>query len=107
MTDRLNAYAPYFLSVLRIVAALLFIAHGTGKYFGFPAIGMPTPTPLSLTSLLEIVLWVRFVTSMPVPFRPGTRARNYPVSSSFRVTSFVRIRIPNPPPAQTKSAESR
>ena len=58
VTDRLNAYAPYFLSVLRIVAALLFIAHGTGKYFGFPAIGMPTPSPLSLfgfAGLIEII----------------------------------------------------
>jgi putative oxidoreductase len=58
MTARLNAYAPHFLSVLRIVAALLFIAHGTGKYFDFPALGMPTPSPFSLfgvAGLIEIV----------------------------------------------------
>ncbi len=58
MTDRLNAYAPHLLSVLRIVAALLFIAHGTGKYFDFPALGMPTPSPFSLfgvAGLIEIV----------------------------------------------------
>ena len=58
MTDRLNAHAPHFLSVLRIVAALLFIAHGTGKYFDFPALGMPTPSPFSLfgvAGLIEIV----------------------------------------------------
>jgi putative oxidoreductase len=58
VTDRLNTYAPYMLSVLRIVTALLFIAHGTGKYFGFPAIGMPSPSPLSLigvAGLIEII----------------------------------------------------
>lgn len=29
--------APYVLSILRIVAALIFIEHGTQKLFGFPA----------------------------------------------------------------------
>jgi putative oxidoreductase len=58
VTDRLNSYAPYFLSVLRIAAALLFIAHGTGKYLDFPALGMPTPSPFSLfgvAGLIEII----------------------------------------------------
>ena len=35
--DRLNAWAPLALGILRIVAALLFIEHGTQKLFGFPA----------------------------------------------------------------------
>ena len=30
-------WAPMFLSLLRIVAALIFIEHGTQKFFGFPA----------------------------------------------------------------------
>ena len=37
MFDRLSAYAPQALAVLRIVAALLFIAHGSQKLLGFPA----------------------------------------------------------------------
>ncbi len=32
-----TVWAPRALSVLRIVAALLFMEHGTGKMFGFPA----------------------------------------------------------------------
>ena len=34
LSDRL---APHLLSILRIVAALIFIEHGTQKLFGFPA----------------------------------------------------------------------
>lgn len=40
-TDR---YGPQALALLRIVAALLFIAHGTSKLFGFPPFMMgPQP----------------------------------------------------------------
>ncbi len=35
--DTLDRYSPYALAALRIVAALLFMAHGTQKLFGFPA----------------------------------------------------------------------
>lgn len=35
--ETLSRYAPQALAVLRIVAALCFIAHGTQKMFGFPA----------------------------------------------------------------------
>ena len=35
--DSLNGYSPYALAALRIVAALIFMEHGTQKLFGFPA----------------------------------------------------------------------
>ena len=35
--DHLEKYAPIALALLRIVAALLFIEHGTQKFFDFPA----------------------------------------------------------------------
>jgi putative oxidoreductase len=38
----LNRLAPYILSALRIVAALLFLEHGMSRLFGFPS---PLPTP--------------------------------------------------------------
>ena len=40
--DLLSRFAPYALSVLRIVAAILFFEHGLSRLFGFPS---PLPTP--------------------------------------------------------------
>ncbi|MEM7439197.1 MAG: DoxX family protein [Pseudomonadota bacterium] len=37
MKSRLNAYAPIILGLTRIMAGLLFLAHGTQKMFQFPA----------------------------------------------------------------------
>jgi putative oxidoreductase len=50
-------YASQALSLLRIVTALLFLMHGTGKLFGFPPIGM-NPPAMSLywiAGLIEII----------------------------------------------------
>lgn len=69
------AWAPRLLSVLRIIAAFLLIAHGAQKLFGFLAPpGMPTPPALSLmwvAGVLEffggLLLLVGFLTR-PVAF---------------------------------------
>jgi len=41
MFDRLSAYQPQALAALRIVSALLFIEHGTQKFFNFPPAEQP------------------------------------------------------------------
>lgn len=48
--DHLAAWSPRMLSVLRIMSALVFMAHGTMKILGFP----PPPRPVDLTSLSGI-----------------------------------------------------
>lgn len=52
-------WAPLILSLLRIVAALLFIEHGTVKLFGFPHIegfaGPPLVSLLGLAAIIETV----------------------------------------------------
>jgi putative oxidoreductase len=54
-----TTWSPRLLSVLRIVAGLLFILHGTSKFFGFPMAGPGGPVPLmsqmGLAGVLEIV----------------------------------------------------
>ena len=44
------SWSPYLLSVFRIVAAFLFVAHGTQKLFNFPTLSQPMD--VHLTSLL-------------------------------------------------------
>lgn len=56
MIDRLSAYAPQALAVLRIVTALLFIEHGTQKLFGFP-VEFPFPAEglMLVAAYLELI----------------------------------------------------
>jgi len=55
--EKLSRYQPYALAALRIIAALLFIEHGTQKLFGFPASQMEGSLPplLLAAALLELV----------------------------------------------------
>ncbi|MFD1331914.1 DoxX family protein [Methylopila musalis] len=54
-TAALTAWAPRVLSLLRIMAALLFIQHGTVKLLNFPVAYGGELAPLSLTAgVLEL-----------------------------------------------------
>ncbi|WP_224702614.1 DoxX family protein [Devosia aquimaris] len=64
MFDRLSAYAPQALAVLRIVSGLLFLLHGTQKIIGFPAMDGGTPPLMSLfgaAGIIEIVTGVLII----------------------------------------------
>jgi putative oxidoreductase len=50
--DLRDTWSPRLLSVLRIVAALLFLAHGTAKLFGVPH--LPMFDQLHLLSLIGV-----------------------------------------------------
>jgi len=58
---RWRSWSPYFLSLLRIISAFLFLQYGATKLFAFPAAVMPgggTASPTSLAGvagLLELV----------------------------------------------------
>ena len=74
-TDELETvWAPRLLSVLRIVAALIFMEHGTQKLFAFPPSDNPGPEVFSLLGLsgvLELVggaLLVLGLFTRPVAF---------------------------------------
>src|SRR4026209_352511 len=54
----LSSWAPYLLSVLRIIAALVFFEHGTQKLFGYPPgppyTGFPNFSMLGIAGMLEV-----------------------------------------------------
>jgi putative oxidoreductase len=56
----LDNWAPRALSVLRIIAALLFMEHGLVKLLHFPAalpgVSDPLPTLLAVAASIEIIL---------------------------------------------------
>ncbi len=52
LTNRLSAWSPQVLSVLRIAAALLFMQHGTQKLLDFPSTG--EPNELALMSIVGV-----------------------------------------------------
>jgi putative oxidoreductase len=56
MDSTLSAvWAPRMLSILRIVAALIFLEHGTQKLFGFPPSEYPATTLLSLMGVAGVL----------------------------------------------------
>jgi putative oxidoreductase len=54
LVTKWRSWSPYLLSVLRIVAAFLFMQFGTAKLFGFPAPIMPGGGTAPLTSLAGV-----------------------------------------------------
>lgn len=55
----LDRFRPQWLSVLRVVTALLFMQHGLMKAFGFPGpqAGVPDPLP----TLLVVAAWLEII----------------------------------------------
>ncbi|BAU89148.1 DoxX family protein [Methylorubrum populi] len=73
LTSITAQWAPRMLSVLRIVSALIFMAHGTQKILGFPPSAMNPPllSMSGIAGLLELVggaLLVIGLFSRPVAF---------------------------------------
>ena len=60
MSERLTAWAPTFLAILRIMTALLFIEHGTQKMFGFPP-GAPMPA----REAFSMIWWAAVIEMIP------------------------------------------
>ncbi len=83
MFDRLSAYAPQALAVLRIVAAVLFFLHGTQKLFGFPATDFmpPVGSIFWFAGVIEIItgilIAIGFFTRPAALLASGTMAVAY------------------------------
>lgn len=93
----LNPHAPRVLSIVRIMAGLIFLAHGTQKFFAFPPRGLdpanlpPAPASFSMSwwaGAIELVTGVLIVLGLftrPAAFiASGTMAFAYFIAHAPR-----------------------
>jgi putative oxidoreductase len=85
--DRIDAWEPRLLSVLRIVAALLFMEHGLMKLFHFPAAqpGVPDPLPMLLTA----AAWLEMVGGALLALGLITRPVAFVLSGEMAFAYFI------------------
>ena len=83
---RLSAFAPYALAALRIMAGLLFLAHGTQKLFGFPPSNGPAPELLSLRGVGGVI---EIVTGALIALGLFTRPAAFLASGQMAVAYFL------------------
>jgi len=85
--DRLPVWAPRVLSVLRIVAALLFMEHGLMKAFHFPAPQPGAPDPLP--PMLLAAAWLEIIGGTLVLLGLFTRPVAFILSGQMAVAYFL------------------
>ena len=80
----LKSFQPVVLSVLRIVAAYLFLLHGTAKFFSFPMSMGGAPEGLMLVAgILEIVGGILLILGL------FTRPAAFVLSGQMAVAYFM------------------
>ena len=84
----LQRWEPIFLSLLRIVVGLLFLAHGTQKLFHFPPpdhrMGMH-----GLTPLMTVAAWLELVGGLLLVLGLFTRLVAFVVAGEMAVAYFM------------------
>jgi putative oxidoreductase len=81
-------WTSVFLSILRIVAGLLIMEHGTQKLFGFPSGGMPHH-PVELASLMGIGGILEFAGGLLLVFGLFTRIAAFLLAGEMAVAYFM------------------
>ena len=82
----LARWQPQLLAILRIVAGLLFLEHGTSKFFGFPvAFPMPGPLPPMLLAAGAVEL----VAGILITLGLFTRLAAFIASGEMAVAYFI------------------
>jgi putative oxidoreductase len=82
----LDRVAPYVLSLVRVVAALLFLQHGLSKFFGFPSPNAPHPT---LFDLEWFAAAIELVGGIVLTFGLFTRVAAFFMSGEMAVGYFM------------------
>jgi len=83
--DKISAWAPQWLSVVRIMSALLFLEHGTQKLFNFP----PAAEPMALTALFSTQGVIEVVGGALLALGVFTRPVAFILSGDMAVAYFM------------------
>jgi putative oxidoreductase len=86
MEEFLDRWRPYFLSVLRMMAGLLLIPHGTAKFFGWPETGRAT---VELFSLMGLAATIEVVGGILLVLGLFTRTTAFIVSGFLAAAYFM------------------
>jgi len=81
--ERLSPYQAVALALLRIIAALLFIEHGTQKLFGFP------PAPYAITTLFFVAGIIELVGGILILIGLFTRPVAFLLSGEMAIAYFI------------------
>lgn len=83
----LTVWAPRVLSLLRVIAALLFMQHGLMKLFDFPAPQEGAPDPLP--PMLLAAAWIEVVGGALIAAGLFTRAAAFVCSGQMAAAYFI------------------
>ena len=84
MRERLSLYAPVMLSILRVVTGLIFLAHGTQKFLGFP-VGDMAGSGWALDNLGAVAGIIELVTGVLLVLGLFTRIAAFVASGTMAV----------------------
>ena len=87
---RWHSFSPYLLSILRIVAAFLFMQFGTAKWFAFPAALTPDGSTVPLTSLLGFAAVLETVGGLLLLIGLFTRPVAFVLAGQMAFAYFMR-----------------
>jgi len=88
LSTRWQRLSPYLLSVLRIMAAFLFMQFGTAKWFGFPAPLMPDGSTVPLLSQIGMAAVMEAVGGLLLLVGLFTRPVGFLLSGEMAVAYF-------------------
>jgi putative oxidoreductase len=83
----LAVWSPRILSLLRIIAALMFMEHGLMKLFGFPGPQPGAPDPLPM--ILMVAAWLEVVGGALLALGLFTRPVAFVLSGEMAVAYFL------------------
>ena len=86
LSATLSPLAPYMLSILRLVAGLLFLEHGLMKLVGFPA---PMRVPVALFSLYGAAGTIETIGGLLVAIGLFTRPAAFIMSGEMAFAYFL------------------